>query len=338
MIVKHCKADTGVVVSKIALADPSEAQVDSPDTPTTICALSPDVLLLGTDSGSLCVFDIRQNGAINPRPVRRFRPHSDYVSSLVPLPPSGTSTSGVPKQWVSTGETTVAYTDLRKGVVKQSEDQEDELLCAALVPRGLGPKKNRDNSVLLVGANSGVVTMWDYGSWDDQQDRINVCTGGKGSAARGLAESIDALVYVPEELGWGHYAMAGASNGLIYQVNLKKKAVESVLKHDDEDGVSSVVMDANNRMISGGGLVVKIWEENMDGEDRDEDKDSDDEEEPSSNEARGQKRSAESDSSDGGGEDSDDSDSPAGKRKKKKGKTRGKKWQTAGPAAFPGID
>lgn len=274
------------------------------DAPTLIHALSPQTLLLATDSSALHVFDLRLPASnVSARPQQTYHPHEDYISSLMPLPPTEASTSGFSKQWITTGGTTIALTDLRRGVMVQSEDQEEELVSSTYV-QGLKAGGTSQGEKLVVGGSSGVLTLWEKGVWDDQDERIIVSRGPEGG------ESLEVLSTVPDEIGLGKMIAVGQTDGMVQLVRMGSNKVVASLQHDEMEGVLGLGFDADGRMVSGGGSVVKVWHKGVE-KDGDEDSDSD-EETPK------------------GGKDSDDSDSDSdaedkgGKRRKRRKRGKGK--------------
>lgn len=233
----------------------------SVDAPTVIHALSPQTLLLATDSSALHLYDLRiPYSRVSARPEQTHHPHDDYISSLTPLPPSDTSTSGFSKQWVTTGGTTLAVTDLRRGVLVRSEDQEEELISSAYMG-GLPSSGTSRGEKVIVGGSSGVLTLWEKGAWDDQDERIYVARDAEGG------ESIEMMTVVPDELGYGKLLAAGLGNGLVKFVRIGPNKVVSDVVHDEAEGVVGLGFDVEGRMVSGGGQVVKVWHEDGGSED-----------------------------------------------------------------------
>ncbi|KAL4761484.1 WD40 repeat domain-containing protein [Aspergillus foveolatus] len=301
-LVKAARAETGVVENKILIPTAKDGSVDAP---TVVHALSPQTLLLATDSSKLHLYDLRvPYSKVAAPPQQTHRPHDDYVSSLTPLPASDTSTSGFSKQWVTTGGTTLAVTDLRRGVLMRSEDQEEELVSSTYIG-GLSASGTSRGEKVVVGGSSGVLTLWERGAWDDQDERIYVERGAGGG------ESLETLTVVPEELGKGKMIAAGLGSGKVKFVRLGLNKVVSELTHDETEGVIGLGFDVEGRMVSGGGQIVKVWHETADS-------------------IGGEKRGFGGDSDDSD-DDSDDSDhepkqgdDSRRKRKKQKGKDRGK--------------
>ncbi|KAL8816035.1 MAG: hypothetical protein Q9223_004893 [Gallowayella weberi] len=224
-IVKFATTQTGQVAAKIAVP-------------------SPQTLLLATDSSALHIYDLRDRSTLqNAKPQQSHNPHEDYISSLTPLTPSESSTSGFSRQWFSTGGSTVAVTDVRKGVVLQGDDLGEEILSGTVI-----------GDRCLAGGEKGALRMWEGGLKGLTEGIDRKVTLQKG-------ESLD--VMCPSSEGRDMVAV-GVGDGSIRFVRVGGKwesAVESV-KHDEVEGVVTLGLEPGGRLISGGGSLVKIWEKN----------------------------------------------------------------------------
>jgi hypothetical protein len=213
----------------------------------------------------------------------------------------------------------------------KSEDQEEELLCSVFVG-GLPSKPGRSKGEkVLVGSSNGVLTLWERGVWDDQDERI-IVDGGRGGG-----DSLDSLVVMPEGVGdGGKNVVVGLGDGTIRIVQLgQNKVVGEPLRHDEVEAVVGLGFDVGGRLISGGGSIVKVWEEKLN-------LDEDEEEESDEEETAAQKRALEgsdSDDSDGGA-DADSSDDEEGGRKRRKKRRKAKKGKDVGNGIlkFKGLE
>jgi WD repeat-containing protein 55 len=139
--------------------------------------------------------------------------------------------------------------------------------------------------------------------WDDQDERIIV------DHQRGGGESLDVLTNVPESIS-RHTVAVGLGNGSVRIVQVGTNKITAEVKHDEVEAVVALGFESEGRMISGGGQVVKVWQEIMDLE-------GEDEEEP------GFKRQRSYSGSDSGEDESSEDERPKQKTKKQK-KTKGK--------------
>lgn len=337
-IVKAADSETGKVTGKVSIpiANASSSRVEV-DAPTVVHALSPQTLLLSTDSGALHLYDLRdpapslpiqdlKTAFLSTKPSQTYHPHTDYVSSLAPIPPSTSSTSGFSKQWITTGSTTLALTDLRRGVLAKSEDQE-ELLLSCLYVTGLPFKKSSGSTgeKAITGQGDGVISLWEKGQWDDQDERIIVSRE---------KETLDCMTHIPDGIGGiGKKIAVGLGDGKVRFVRLGMNKVVGEVQHDEIEGVVALSFDVQGRMISGGGQTLKVWREAVAGE-------LDDDEEA---EAATMKRPADDDDSDANSDEDDDvedsSEDEEKDRKRRKKRKRGKGPSSSGPAFnFSGLD
>lgn len=146
-------------------------------------------------------------------------------------------------------------TDLRKGVLVQSEDLGEELISGAIV----GGK-------LAVGGEKGVLRMWEQGLWDRGEQRVVV----------GRGESLDVLSAVAEGVGrMGVMVAVGMGDGKIKIVDVEKRIIVAELTHDEVDGLTGLGFEIEGRMISGGGQAIKVWQESLVEGNEDEDENDD---------------------------------------------------------------
>jgi hypothetical protein len=217
----------------------------------------------------------------------------------------------------------LAVTDLRRGVLVKSEDQEEELLSSVFVG-GLPSKPGRSKGEkVLIGSSTGVLTLWERGVWDDQDERIIV------DAGQGGGDSLDVVVLMPDGVGdGGKNVVVGVGDGTIRIVKLGvNKVIEEPLRHDEVEAVVALGFDVGGRLISGGGSIVKVWQEGMSLEDHDEDEDSDEEAAPT-------KRALGSDD-----DSEEDSSADENKRQRKKKRTKVKdKNAGSGILKFKGLE
>jgi len=226
----------------------------------------------------------------------------------------------------------------------RSEDQEDEMLTSVIVT-GLSSRGSSVGQKVLVGGGTGVITLWERGVWDDQDERIVV------DRSAGGGDSIDSLAVFPDDVGpIGPHVAVGIGNGAIRFVKIGPNKIVGEVKHDElqAEAVIGLGFDCTGRMISGGGKTIKVWGEKR-AEDKEEEEEEEEEEwEDMSDDATGgiagTKRPAESDSDDSDDSDEDmedSSDEEKEKSKKKKKKRKGKGGKQAkghGILGFSGLD
>lgn len=207
-LLKAADALTGRVTAKHILPSAQHSTnnttTSTPDAPSTLLALSPQALVLGTDSGQVHIYTLDANSLPSASPAQTFRPHrtdddpgnAEAIAALAALPPSLTSSSGTSRAFVSAAGATLAVTDIRKGVIACSIDQGDVLLsacCASLAAppgkavqaqgtkRKKGPnadEAHNPNDKVLVGGSEGLLTLWNRGEWADQRSRVSIGGGG----------------------------------------------------------------------------------------------------------------------------------------------------------------
>ncbi|RMD42169.1 hypothetical protein DV735_g2960, partial [Chaetothyriales sp. CBS 134920] len=247
-LVKAFDTASGKVTWKSALGDGDDA-------PSAMHVLSPQALVLGTDDGKMYVYDVREQAA---RPSHEWAPHGrEPVNGITPIPASAASTSGFPKQWVSVGGATLAVTDIRKGVLATSDDQEIELTKCVML-QGLKRGGTSVGEKVAVAQADGVISLWERGVWGDLDERIVVDRG-----AGGAGEGIDSLCEAPpgfrcrEGGGGGRDHLVrmdekilaiGLASGQIRFARIGRNRVFETwdLVHDELDGVAALGEDDNS--------------------------------------------------------------------------------------------
>ena len=125
---------------------------------------------------------------------------------------------------------------------------------------GLPARKSSGSSgeKALVGGADGVITLWEKGQWDDQDERITVSKE---------KETLDCITEIPQGYGGpGKKVAVGLGDGKIRFVRLGQNRVVGEVQHDEIEGVVGLDFDVGGRMISGGGSIIKVWTEMVEGE------------------------------------------------------------------------
>ena len=208
--------------------------------------------------------------------------------------------------------------DIRQGVLVKSEDQGEELLSSCIVDRKL-----------VIGSEKGLLRVWQVGLWDDNEQTVAVA--GKGA-------SVDVLATV----GQNPMVAVGSDDGVVRFVDMSRKRPKVLqdgeVRHDEVEGVLGLGFEVGRRMISGGGHVIKVWEDSIKVDDG-EDEDSDDEGLGATNGKRVNGFGSDQDESEEDGKESSDEEQQ--QRKKKRRKRNKGKSQSGGQRhvmAFKGMD
>lgn len=210
----------------------------------------------------------------------------------------------------------------------RSEDQDEELLTSLIVT-GLSTKGTNVGEKVVVGAGNGVLTLWERGVWDDQDERIVI------DRSKGGGESLDSIALLPDGVGPGGKIVAvGMGNGEIRFAKIGPNKIVAELKHDElsQEGVIGIGFDVTGRMISGGGKTVKVWGEQTWQDINEEDEDNGD----AATHGKREHRSDSDNDSDEQMEDSSEGEEQKQKRKKRK-RNKGKQQKGHGILQFSGL-
>lgn len=246
-IIKKANTETGKVVSKTSVADHFSAK----DAITKIVHSSTHPFLVsGTENGHLLIYDSSNLGTGQLK-YKVSQAHDDAINHILPMPAVSAY------HYLTLGSTTLSHIDIRKGIITQSDDQEDELLSMTF---SSDCQNDNKNDTVLVSHGEGIVTVWkdSKNSYRDQLTRIKV----------NKTASIDAIVATmnQDDDEMAASVWCGDSDGLLHRVNYKKgKVVETRVhssasgKNRDADEVGILDIDYDYRLISAGMDSLKIW-------------------------------------------------------------------------------
>jgi hypothetical protein len=199
------------------------------------------------------------------------------------------------------------------------EDLGEELLSSVVLANG----------TVVVGGEKGVLRIWKDGLGREESGRVVVERG----------ETLDALGCAPAGMGQGEMVVVGMGDGRVRFVSVQKRKVVGEVRHDELEGVIAVGFEVGGRMISGGGPMVKVWEEIVGVT-------ADDEEDVAEGSTRGdgyqngEENHAE-DESDEAANDSSEDETKQRKRRKKRKRNKGKAGGGGGKhilSSFSGMD
>ncbi|CUM52645.1 unnamed protein product [Debaryomyces tyrocola] len=247
-IIKKANTETGKVLSKATI---SEHYSDKNDAITKLVhSTSHPFLLSGTENGDVLVYD-SNNMASNQLKFNVSKAHDDSINHILPIPAVSAY------HYLTLGSTTLSHIDIRKGIITQSDDQEDELLSMCFASDHVNDNKN---DTVLVSHGEGIVTIWKNSKnrLMDQLSRIKVNKDA----------SIDAIIPTMncDDGEMVDSVWCGDSEGLLHRINYKKgKVVETRVhssaagKHGPADEVGILDIDYDYRLISAGMDSLKIW-------------------------------------------------------------------------------
>lgn len=210
-VVKKANAMTGVVDVKTSTnSDPS------------CVAVNDSFLAVGDDSACLSIYDLRDLKTVKTFPNLQ----EGFISSITPL------THKNKYHFVTSGDSKLVHIDIRKGVLKESEDQEDEILCGCMAGEKTG----------VFGMSEGVLTLWNE-YWEDQQNRIRVSK-----------ETVDCIINGEDD----DVVFAGCGDGYVREVNVRSCKVVKQYLHS-KDAVDMVDFDYNYHLVTADTDVIKVW-------------------------------------------------------------------------------
>lgn len=261
-IIKKASTETGKVVGKVdVLSDYSNKK----DLLTKLChSATHPFLLSGTEDGHVLVYD-SANLNSNKLKFKVENAHDDSINHILAMPAVSAY------HYLTLGSTTLSHIDIRKGIITQSDDQEDELLAMCFP----SDEVSQSNDTVLVSHGEGLITIWknSKNKLMDQLSRVKV----------NKSASIDTIISTmnTDNEDMANSVWCGDSEGLLHRINYKRgRVVETRLhslskgKHGAVDEVGILDIDFDYRLVSAGMDTLKIWS-NAEDEDQNEENDDD---------------------------------------------------------------
>ena len=223
------------------------------------------ILLSGTEDGHVLVYD-SANLNSNKLKFKVESAHDDSINHILAMPAVSAY------HYLTLGSTTLAHIDIRKGIITQSDDQEDELLAMCFP----SDEVSQSNDTVLVSHGEGLITIW-KNSKNKLMDQLSRVKVNKSASIDTIISTMNA-----DNEDMANSVWCGDSEGLLHRINYKRgRVVETRLhsvakgKHGAVDEVGILDIDFDYRLVSAGMDTLKIWSNTQDEEQNDEDVDDD---------------------------------------------------------------
>lgn len=219
-VLKRARAENGKVSAK---------NRDGLESKPSAMIVNEAYVIVGDDDANVSVYDQRTMKRVH----YYEKVHEESISCVVDLPHKN-------KYHLMTGgSTTVAHIDVRKGVVTQSEDQEDEVMSGCCASEKLS----------VFGMSEGVLTVWNNDYLVDQQQRIKFGNG-----------SVDCLIAGEED----NEVYAGGAEGIVKKFDVKASKIDKSVQwvHNEEDDVVMLDFDHQYRLVTASMDRLKLWKLN----------------------------------------------------------------------------
>ena len=213
----------------------------------------PGFLVTGDEQGGVCCWDDR---AAAKKPVLSWKKNTDYISGFDDHDYTLLASCADCTLSIFDIRMATADTSKRAEAVRQSDDQEDELLSVQVMKHG---KK------VVCGTQEGVLAVWSWGTWGDISDRFP-----------GHPASIDALIKVDEDT-----LLTGCSDGLVRLVQIHPDKLLGVLGDHDGYPIEKLQFSSSRSFVGSVShdSLVRLWDARVLQDDMDEGGESDEEEE-----------------------------------------------------------